>query len=767
MLKLADLAAARITAPVAADPIASNAAADPAAAVLGRRAFIAVTSLGGVAGLALLAPAARGQQPGAAPPPPGSKPTEQPAAFVAIDADGAVTVLVNRMDMGQAISTALPMVLAEELDVDWARVQPRFGNEQPAYADPLMGLHLTGGSNSIKNSYLQYRELGARTRAMLLAAAAARWGVPAAELSTRAGRVLGPGGRSAGYGELFADALKQPVPERVALKDPKQFRLIGKPTARQNARAIASGRQDYGIDLKLPGLRTALIARPPVWGGKVKALDDGAALKVAGVRAVLRVPLDRGGEGVAVVADGYWPAKLGRDALKVDWDLAAAPGRVDSARQREDYARLLEAGAPELFAAPAEPHFNADLGDRLAKAPRKLVAQFAFPYLNHAQMEPLACTVDFEPGQRCEVYTASQMPGIDAQAVARLTGLKPEQVRIHVQMAGGGFGRRATISSDYISDATQVARALASAGQRAPVKLIYSREDDLRAGYYRPMTMHRAEIGYDDAGTILAWEHRIVSQSIVAGTPFAAFMIKNGVDATTTEGMGEPYALPLRLRVHHPQLNVPVLWWRSVGSTHTAYVMETLVDEIARATRQDPVAYRKKLMAGKAPRHVAALDLAVAKSGYGSRRLAPGRAFGVAVHESFQSVVAYVVEASLGADGRPKLHAVTAGVHCNFCVNPLTVEAQVQGAALMALATTLPGHAITLKDGQVEQSNFHDFPPLRIGDAPPVAVHIVPSSDAPTGMGEPGLPPLAPALANAIAALTGGAAPRELPFKLG
>jgi isoquinoline 1-oxidoreductase beta subunit len=356
------------------------------------------------------------------------------------------------------------------------------------------------------------------------------------------------------------------------------------------------------------------------------------------------------------------------------------------------------------------------------------------------------------------------MPGVDAGAAAAVAGLKPEQVQIVVQMAGGGFGRRATPTGEWVREAVGVAKALAATGVQAPVKVVWSREDDMKAGYYRPLTVHRAEIGFDDTGRVLAWDHRIVSQSILSGSPFEPFMVQKGVDMTTTEGMREPYDVPMRLSVHHPKVNVPVLWWRSVGSTHTAYVMETLIDEIAVATKQDPVAYRMSLFGEQAVRHRAALQLAVDKSGYGQRKLKPGQAWGVAVHESFESVVAYVVEARLDANKQPRIVKVTAGVHCNLCVNPQTVEAQVQGSALMALATTMEGHRITLKDGVVEQGNFHQMKPLRLPDAPPVAVFIVPSTDPPKGMGEPGLPPLAPAFANAIARLT-GVRHRELPFK--
>jgi isoquinoline 1-oxidoreductase beta subunit len=350
-------------------------------------------------------------------------------------------------------------------------------------------------------------------------------------------------------------------------------------------------------------------------------------------------------------------------------------------------------------------------------------------------------------------------------AVAGVLGLKPDQVQLTTMMAGGGFGRRAVPSSDYLVEAAQVAKAWHAAGKSGPLKLVWSREDDIRGGYYRPMHVHRVDIGYDDKGQVMGWKHTIVGQSILMGTPFESFMVKDGVDSVTVEGVADtPYQIPLALEVHHPKVNVPVLWWRSVGHTHTAFVMETLVDEIARSTGQDPVAYRRTLIDPKHKRHLAALDLAVQKLGYGKKALPKGRAYGVAVHESFGSVVAYVVEASM-QDGQPLLHKVTAGVHCNTAVNPLAVEAQVQGAALMALSTTLPGAAITLKDGVVQQSSYADFTVARMPQMPQIDVHIVPSNDPPTGMGEPGLPPLAPAFANAIAKLTGKSL-RELPFRM-
>ena len=496
-----------------------------------------------------------------------------------------------------------------------------------------------------------------------------------------------------------------------------------------------------------------MVAHPPVFGARLTSVDDSAARAIKGVKAVLRVPVDRGGEGVAVVAEGYWPAKQARDALKLQWDTSAVE-KVDSERLLAQYRELAGQPGPRAFDADMAP---------LATAPRQLKAEFLFPYLAHAPMEPLNCTVQLSEG-RADLWVGTQCPGLDAAAAAAVLGLKPEQVTMHVQMAGGGFGRRFVGSSDYVVEACQIAKAAHAAGLKVPVRTLWSREDDIKGGYYRPMHLHRAHIGFDERGDVLAWEHVIVGQSITTGTVFGQFQVKNGIDATATEGMRDPYPVPMRLTVHHPKVNVPVLWWRSVGSTHTAYVMETLLDEIARATKQDPVAYRMRLFGDKHPRHRAALQLAVDKSGYGKKQLAAGRAWGLAVHESFDTVVAYVVEASV-RDGQPVLNRVTAGVHCNLAVNPLSVEAQVQGAALMGLSMCLPGAAITLKDGEVQQSNFGDFSVPRITDMPQVAVHVVPSAEPPTGMGEPGLPPLAPAFANAIAQLTGKTM-RELPFKL-
>jgi isoquinoline 1-oxidoreductase beta subunit len=679
-----------------------------------------------------------------------------PNAFLRVAPDNSVTVLVNRLEFGQGVHTSLPMVIADELDADWSQMRAELAPAGEPYKDPAFGMQITGGSGTIAHSYTQYREIGARARAMLVAAAAEQWKVKPEQCRTAKGVVYGPAGQKATYGSLADAAMKQPVPEAVTLKDAKQFRYIGKPMKRLDARAKSSGRQQFGLDFKPADgkLVVAVVAHPPVFGGKVAKFDASKAKAIRGVLDVVEIPVDRGGRGVAVIAEGYWPAKQGRDALDIQWNLDGV-AKLDSAAQLAEFT--------ELSKTPGAVARSADT-PAVTSAAKTISAVYEFPYLAHAPMEPINCTVDLKDDS-CTLWVGSQFQTGDQAAAAATAGLKPEQVTLHTMMAGGGFGRRAVPTSDFVVEAVNIAKAYKAAGHSGPVKMIWSREDDIKGGYYRPSHVHRADLKLDAQGRILAWDHVIVGQSIAAGTPFEGFMIQKGVDSTMVEGMGAPYDVPMNLSAHIAKANVPVLWWRSVGSTHTAFVMETLIDEAAHAAKEDPVAYRKKLIDKKHARHHAALDLAVAKSGYGKKALSKGRAHGVAVHESFNTVVAYVVEASVGKDGAPKLHKVTAAVHCNLAVNPLSVEAQIQGAALMALGTTLPGAAITLKDGVVEQQNFGDYTVARMNDMPQIEVHIVPSNDPPTGLGEPGLPPLAPAFANALFRVTGKRL-RKLPFDL-
>jgi isoquinoline 1-oxidoreductase beta subunit len=718
-----------------------------AAAEIDRRGFIKAAALSGgglvvslcVSGEALAQDDAK-------------KAAPEPSAFVKINPDNTVEVRVNRLDFGQGALTSLPMLLAEELDVDWSQVRASLAPAADAYKDPVFGIQMTGGSSAVTNSWQQYRELGAATRAMLVQAAAEQWKVPASECTTGAGMVRS-GSHRATYASLAPAAAKLPVPQKVALKSPDQFKIIGKPTRRIDAVAAASGKKKYGIDMALPGMKTAVLMRAPTFGGQVESFDDTKARAVKGVIDVIQVPTDRGGSGIAVIADGYWPAKQGRDALQVKWK--PGPGaNVSSPQLLAQYRE--EAKSPKVVAVPA------DMA-ALQAAPKKINAEYEFPYLAHAPMEPLNATFDVK-GDHATVWAGTQFQTIDQGAIAQGLGMKPEQVTLNTMPAGGGFGRRAVPTSDYLREGAAIAKAWQAGGAgRGPLRVMWSREDDIKGGYYRPAHVHRVDIGMDAKGEVVAWDHAIVGQSILKGTPFESFMVKNGVDATMTEGVAEnDYSVPMRLRVSHPDVAVPVLWWRSVGHTHTAFVMETLADEVARSAGQDPVQWRlSRWNSGKHERHIAALKLAVEKSGYG-QPLPAGHAYGVAVHESFGSVVAYVVDVSV-VDGRAKVHRLTAGVHANKVVNPLAAAAQIEGAAVYGLAMTQPGFAITLKDGVVEQSQFTDYPPPRMPDAPVTQVHFVPSEDKPTGLGEPGVPPIAPAIANAVAQLTGKRL-RKLPF---
>ncbi len=737
-----------------ADRIAQrlSGASGPRAVRIHRRDFLRLSALaGGGLVIAWNAPAALAAE-GAAPAP---QPLPTPTPFVRINADNTVDIAVNRLDFGQGALTALPMLLAEEMDLDWRQVRANLAPAGDAYKDPVFGIQMTGGSSAVPHSWLQYRQIGAVARAMLVSAAAEQWKVPVSSCTT-AGGMVHSGSHKATYASLAEVAARQPIPEKVVLKAPAQYRIIGKGKGRLDAAASATGKKNYGIDTRLPGMSVALLQRAPTFGGQVATFDATRALAIKGVRDVFAVPTDRGGTGVAVVADGYWPAKQARDALQVTWKPGVG-GTVSSDSLLASYR--------DAARTPAATALDHDMG-AAAGAARHVGGEYSFPYLAHAPMEPLNATFELKPGA-ATVMAGSQFQTIDQGAVAQTLGLKSEQVKLVTLPAGGGFGRRAVPTSDYMREGAAIAKAWHERqGDKAgPVKVMWSREDDIRGGYYRPAHLHTVDAALDAKGNVLAWDHVIVGQSLVKGTPFEGFLVKNGIDSTMTEGVVENvYGLPMRLRVTHPDVAVPVLWWRSVGNTHTAFVMETMADEVAHAAGTDPVAWRMaRFAAGKHERHSAALDLAVKKSGYGGK-LPAGHAWGVAVHESFGSVVAYVVDVSI-VDGRPRVHQATAGVHANQVVNPLAAEAQVQGAAIFGFAMTQPGFEITLKDGVVQQSQFTDFTPPRMTEAFPVAVHFVPSNEPPTGLGEPGVPAIAPAVANAVAALTGKRL-RKLPLDL-
>ena len=667
-----------------------------------------------------------------------------PDAFVNIKPDGKIVIQVNRLEFGQGVQTALPMVLADELDADWKNVIGELAPAADVYKDPLYGIQMVGGSGSIAHSYQQYRELGAKTRAMLVAAAADRWKTTPDKCRTEASVVHGPTGQSATYAELAGEAARKPAPATVRLKNPSEFRLVGKRVKRLDSRPKCDGSIKFGLDLDLPGMKVAVVAHPPVFGGRVKSIGDAEARRVEGVRDVFEIPLAKG-TGVAIVADKFWPAKQARSLLNIEWDLSG----VEKADSTELWTRYKQLGTTPGNVAVARGDQSAM--DKVATGNR-ILAEYEFPFLAHSPMEPLNTTVRFD-GDGAEVWAGSQFQTADQAAVAEVLGLKPEQVKFHTEMAGGGFGRRAVTDSHVQREVAAIAKRL----KGTPVKLIWSREDDVRGGYYRPMHYHRVEVGVGPDGLPIAWRHVIVGQSILAGTPFEAMLVKNGVDETATEGTSDtPYNIPnLHVSVHHPKVNVPVLWWRSVGHTHNAFVMETLVDELATRARMDPIAYRLKLLKSDAKKLISTLQLLDKETASWRNRLPKGHALGVSSHECFGTGVACAVDVSI-ENKRPKIHRAAVAVDCGVAVNPLTIESQFQAGLGFGLTQLVAKGAITLKDGIVEQRNFDGYAPPYIMDAPvSVDVHIVPSAEAPTGCGEPPVPVISPAVVNALARLTG------------
>ena len=688
----------------------------------------------------------------------------EPNAFVRIDLDGTVTVLAKHLEMGQGSYTGLATLLAEELDADWDKVRvegapadvKRYNN---LAFGPMQG---TGGSTAMANSWEQMRNAGATAKAMLVAAAAQRWGVPASEISVDKGVVSHAGsGRSAGFGELVEAAASLPVPEQVQLKDPKDFKLIGKlELRRKDSTDKTDGSAIFTQDFKLPGMLVAMVAYPPRFGGVPRSVDSSKAKAVRDVVEVVEFrDLPHGRSGVAVLAKNTWAARQGRDALVIEWDESQAftLGSEEILAQYRD-----DAGKPGLPATS-----KGDTDAALAQAAKTVEADYEFPYLAHAAMEPMNCLVKLS-SDRCEIWNGEQFQTVDQTIISGYLGLTPEQVSLTQLYAGGSFGRRASSVSDYLLEAVAITKAARDKGVDAPVKMVWTREDDTRGGYFRPLYLHRVRIGLDQAGKLQAWHNRIVGQSIMTGTSMEPFMIKDGIDHTSVEGLANlSYAVPnLQVELSTPSnIKVPVLWWRSVGHTHTGYVAETMIDEAAVAAGQDPYAFRHALLESH-PRHRGALELAAKQAGW-DKPLAAGaegekRGRGIAVHESFGSFVAQVAEVTVKADGSYRLDRVVCAVDCGIAINPDVIKAQMEGGIGFALAAARHS-AITLKEGRVEQSNFHDFQVLRMNEMPKVEVHIVPSAANPTGVGEPGVPPLAPALANALFAAT-GVRLRKLPF---
>lgn len=708
------------------------------APVLSRRGFLAVIG-GAGAGLAVgfRVPDAQAATGGAFNP------------FVRIAPDGTVTVSIKHLDKGQGVATGLATLVAEELDAAVAQVTTEFS---PANADLYknlaFGIQGTGGSSSIANSWEQYRLAGAAAKAMLVAAAAAAWGVPAAEITVSDGTISHPSGRKAGFGDFADAAAALTPPEAPALKTPDQWVYIGKDFPRVDRFLKSSGSVDaFGMDLHLPDMLTVAIARPPKWGATVASVDDAAARAVKGVVDVIAGPF-----GVAVIAEKTWPALKARGLLKVTWDDTKAETR-GTAEIEAEYAALL---ATDGLVA----RNDGDADAAIAGAVKVVEADYTFPYLAHAPMEPLDVTVLYD-GSKATFWTGAQFQTVDQLVAGAVLGLTPDRIEIVTMWAGGSFGRRAISNSHYVGEAAMVAKAW---GKVQPLKIVWTREDDLAGGYYRPLYMHAVKAGIDADGKIVGWKHRIVGQSIFTGTAMEAMAVHNGVDHFSVEGVVDAtYAFgAMRVELHSPKVGVPVLWWRSVGHSHTAYAMETMIDAVAKAAGRDPYELRLELLKDD-PRKLGVLRLAAEKAGWGTP-LPEGRFRGIAVQKSFDTYVAEVAEISYAA-GAFKVEKVVAAVDCGVAVNPDNIRAQIEGGIGYGLGAVLRNE-ITLTGGVVDQTNFDGYEPLRLSDMPAVEVHIVASSERPTGVGEPGLPPAGPAVANAIFQAT-GKHPRKLPFTKG
>jgi isoquinoline 1-oxidoreductase beta subunit len=707
---------------------------DLLASLLAGGGFVLAFSLGGPRLRAIVLPA--GADPTV---PPSNEFT--PNAFLRIGGDDGITIVAKHDEMGQGVHTSLAQLLCEELGADVARVRVVPAPADPVYAHSAFGVQVTGGSTSTWSAFDQMRKAGAAAREMLVAAAAARWGIEPAQCVAAGGVVRQKDGtRALRFGELAADAAKLAVPAEPALKDPGAFTQIGKPTHRVDSRAKVDGSARFSLDVRLPGMLTALIARAPTFGGKARRVDADAARAVRGVRAVLDVP-----SGVAVVADSFWSAAKGRAALKIDWEPGPGAG-LDSGALRRDYTR--RAQQPGV---PARKDGDPDAA--LATAATKLDAVYEVPFQAHAPMETLSCLVALRDGGGADIYTGSQMLGGDHPAAAALLGVAPDQVTIHNHYLGGGFGRRANPKSDFVTEAVQV--AIAARAWKAPVKTVWTREDDLQGGWYRPYWLNALAAGLDAERRLIAWRHRIVGQSIVAGTTFEQALVRDGIDGTSVEGAADmPYSIPnLGVELHTTTLPVPVQWWRSVGHSNTAFAKECFLDECAAAMQRDPYELRRELLGDRHPRLLRVLETAATKAGWGTP-MPPGSGRGIAVHESFRSLAAHVAEVHAAGGGRPRVTRLICAIDCGLRVNPDQIEAQLEGAAIFALSAALEGQ-ITFQDGRVQQSNFHDYPILRIQDAPRIEVHQVPSDGGIGGIGEVGVPSVAPAVANAIFAATG------------
>jgi isoquinoline 1-oxidoreductase beta subunit len=661
--------------------------------------------------------------------------TRPPDAYVHIDPQGKVTIVSPMAEMGQGVYTALPMIVAEELDVDMSNVKVEHSPpNDKLYGNPFLGgSQTTGNSSSIRGFYTPLRQVGAAARAMLVAAAAQKLNVDAGTLTTEPGYVVDEAGKQRlAYGELANDAAKLPVPEIVKLKDPKDFRIIGTPAKRLDVSGKVNGTAVFGIDVKLPDLKIATVAASPVFGGKLASFDDAAALKVPGVRQIAKLD-----DAVAVIADHYWAARTGLEAGAVTFD----DGPHANLTTADVVAALATASEQEGAVAKNE----GDVTAALAGAATKVDAIYEVPFLAHATMEPMNCTVHVT-ADGCDIWVGTQIPTIAQQAVAKTLGLRPEQVRLHNHLLGGGFGRR--LEYDFIVQAALIAKQ-----SKVPVKVVWSREEDIQHDMYRPYYYDRFSAGLDENGTPTAWSHRIAGSSIMAR--FFPPLFKDGIDPDAVDGaIDMPYAIPNKrveyVRVEPP--GIPTAFWRGVGPTHNVFVVESFIDELAALAKKDPLDYRRALL-GNNPRALHVLNRAAEMAGWGTP-LGPRRGRGACVHNTFGSFMSQIAEVTVAEDGEVHVDRVVCVVDTGVAVNPDTIVAQMQSGIIFGITAALWGE-ITLEKGRVQQSNFDNYRMLRMHETPKIEVEVVKSSADPGGIGEPGTSSLAPAVTNAIYAATG------------
>lgn len=667
----------------------------------------------------------------------------QTNAYVRIGADNSVTVICSWLEMGQGPLTGLATILAEELDADWSQMRA-----ENAPADfQLYGFQITGGSTAIKNSYDIIRKAGATARAMLVAAAARAWQVKAEEIGVARGVLShAASGRKGSFGDFALLAAEMPMPAEIRLKDPTSFAMIGgQATPRLDSAAKSDGSARFGIDQHVPGMLTVLVAHPEQFGATVARFDASEALKVKGVEAVKAIS-----SGVAVYARSTWAAIKGRAALQIEWDTTHAEQR-DGSTIEADYRRL--AVQPGAVAAD-----RGNVATAMGSGATLFEAEYVLPYVAHAPMEPLNGLIEWD-GSSATARYGCQAQTFDQAAIATVLGLGVDKVKIETMLAGGSFGRRAQHDSHFARELAEAAKAI---GPGRPVKLVWTREDDIMGGYYRPMALHKVRGAIRD-GRIAAWDSTVVVQSFIKGTALEAMIVKDGIDPLTVEGVPDmPYDLPaLRCQVHTPANPIPTLWLRSVGHTHTGYVVETFIDRLLEASGQDPVEGRLAMM-GKTPRLAGALRAVAKLAGWSNASPAPGRAWGVAAVESFDSYVAQIAEVSLDNEGNPKVHKVWCAVDCGVAVNPDIIRAQVEGGIGYGLGIALHGE-VPISGGKAAVRNFDGFRSLSLSEMPEIELVIIPSAEAPTGIGEPPVPPIAPAVANAMARL-GKERPLRLPL---